>query len=67
MYEIDKLFFKDKYNDLKDKLECVKHCALNDIISGDSFSNCEHCIFQEGLQFNSDWVLCNRCEDLCVK
>ena len=67
MYNTDKDFFQDKFSNLKAELECVRHCALNDLIAGDSFSDCEHCIFKDGLEFNADCTICNRCEDLCVK
>ena len=69
MYDVDRQFLKENCNYviLRNELETVKQCALNDLIAGDCFSDCKHCTFKDGLEFDSDYVLCNRYIDFCVK
>jgi hypothetical protein len=69
MYDIDRQFMICKIQEAKDKhidKELIKHCAINDLIAGDSFSNCDFCIWADCNldEFYGNTVLCNRCVDL---
>ena len=70
MYEYERLFYKDKMEPFKNKLkaflETEKQCAYNDLISDESDTTCEYCIFKDGTTFDGDNTLCNRCIDLCI-
>lgn len=72
MYKDDRLFYQDRMEPFKNKLfskaflETEKQCAYNDLISDESASTCEYCIFKDGTAFDGDDTLCNRCIDLCI-
>ena len=70
MYEYERLFYQDKMepfkNRLKTFLETEKQCAYNDLISDESSTTCEYCIFKDGDSFDCNSTLCNRCIDLCT-
>lgn len=74
MRTFEKVYYKSKFNMFKNGLtpshpcsELEKQCALADLVNDEAFADCSSCIFQEGADFNTNFTLCNRCADLCVK
>ena len=70
MHQCDRNFFQEKYNDAKGHNTIKRQCAYSDLIEGDSFSNCEHCIWSDyniDEFYYSNTPMCNRYDDLCIE
>jgi len=70
MYKCDRDYIKSKCNDTESKITIRRQCAYSDLIAGDSFSDCEHCIWCDGnidVFYFGDTPMCNRYDDLCVE